>query len=187
MVDEFEYFKKTINANKNSSNDSIKNDDNDRNFDVRNQFFIEEFRRQINEQSKIINKLKEQIQSNPEIINHEKKMQNDRGSILGGKIPIFISKKFTWFLFIISIFGLISSIYLKFIIKNDLVISNIDSSTDISSSWFYSNPITNGIHWLVQEDGYNTNDFNKLDSTEETDNQDIDAYNKFFARSGNTF
>ncbi|KAG0670456.1 monopolar spindle [Maudiozyma exigua] len=179
LVDEFEYFKKIISANKNSSNDPIKNDDNDRKFDVRNQFFIEEFRRQINEQSKIINKLKEQIQSNPEIIIHEKKMQHDRDSILGGKVPIFISKKFTWFLFIISIFGLISSMYLKFIIKNELVMSNIESNTDRSSSWFYNNPIANGIYWLVQEDEYNTNNFNKLDSTEEMDNRDIDAYNKF--------
>ena len=69
--------------------------------------------------------------------------------------------------------------YLKFRIKNELVMSNIESNTDRSSSWFYNNPIANGIYWLVQEDEYNTNNFNKLDSTEEMDNRDIDAYNKF--------
>ena len=190
LVDEFEYFKKTINSNTKIINEPMNNDcnnNNDKSFDVRNQFFIEEFRRQINEQSKIINKLKEQIQTNPEIINHEKNKQSDRNTILGGKIPIFISKKFTWYLLIVSIFGLISSIYLKFIISDEPVITNIDNSIDVSSSWFHNNPMMIGIQWLVQSNEDNPNDSNELDSTEELDNQDMDAYNRIFAKSGKTF
>lgn len=189
LVNEFAYFKKTMNSSKSNSNEIINDNDNDnnKNFDVRNQFFIEEFRRQINEQSKIINKLKEQIQTNPEIINHGKRSHYDRDTILGGKIPIFISKKFTWYLLIISIFGLISSIYLKFIMRDEPAIANIDSNTDESSSWFHNNPMVNSIHWLVQENEYNTDNSNELDTVEVMHNQDIDAYNRIFATSEKPF
>ncbi|SMN19004.1 similar to Saccharomyces cerevisiae YGL075C (ohnolog of YPL200W CSM4) MPS2 Essential membrane protein localized at the nuclear envelope and spindle pole body (SPB) [Maudiozyma saulgeensis] len=190
LVDEFKYYKKTIGKQKQlsqemntNSEDSISNEENveNRNFDVRNEFFIEEFRRQINEQSRVINKLKDQIQNNPAISGYNSSKDKQKKTFLWNNIPVFISKQFTSFLMIISILGFISSLYFRFTASDDSLLLGINSNNS-EESWFSNNPLISSIDWLVGEKASENRD-TELGSYREMTEQDIEAYNKIFSRS----
>ncbi|CAB4254284.1 similar to Saccharomyces cerevisiae YGL075C (ohnolog of YPL200W CSM4) MPS2 Essential membrane protein localized at the nuclear envelope and spindle pole body (SPB) [Maudiozyma barnettii] len=190
LVDEFKYYKKTIGKqrrlseemNVNSEN-SISSEENveNKNFDLRNEFFIEEFRRQINEQSKVINKLKDQIQTNPAISGYDGTKTKQNNSFYWNNIPVFISRQFTTFLVIISVLGFVSSLYFRFITTDDSLLIGLDN-VDGGESWFRRNPLISSIDWLVGEKISEDND-NGGASYREMTKEDIEAYNKIFSRS----
>lgn len=186
LVEEFKYYKQTIEkkevTGQQQPKNALKNEDQSsskRNFDLRNEFFIEEFKRQIDEQTKIINKLKTQIESSPSLRTQRWNKKPQYTSSLRQNIPIFISRQYIWFLIIISLLGLVSSIYFKF--KSNY--NQINDVVDGESSWIHTNPLTNSIRWLVSVQNTNTNedDSDYISMSE----QDIDAYNQIFARGAN--
>lgn len=186
LVEEFKFYKQTIEKKeKVARNVSTVEQSNEaplsskRNFDLRNEFFIEEFKRQIDEQTKIINKLKTQIKNNPSLGAKHWKQTPQYSTNMWQNIPIFISRQYTWFLIIVTLLGLISSVYFKVKFDDDQIVHIPDSQT----SWLHSNPLTNTIRWLVSVQPADEKESGN--AYKPMSDQDIDAYNQIFARGVN--
>lgn len=186
LVKEFNFYKQTIERKdiprerKINLLDNSNNNQDQRKFDLRNEFFIDEFKRQISEQSKIINKLKDQIQNNPNLLsinsNSNKNQDYDKLNTWQ-RVPVFISKQFTSFLILITILGFFCSVYFHFTLINEA-----PGTTNDSSNWLDDNSLMNKVNWVVNQHDHTNHD----DTIGRTlGDQDPEVYNVIFRTSGN--